>query len=147
MEQQFLLVLLYTVMQVVPYTRTPGWDNDWGLKPSPHFSFQAVCLDTGKHSPGDRVAFFPIHTEIQYGLAAVPFSLQRDIRILNSIKLLSGLIVKDRNYRSLCFTSLLAVICVNHWFKFFLLAVFSAWNAFPSDSHMASFSDHPEVFA
>lgn len=48
-----------------------------------------------------QTCFFPVHTEIQYGLESAPFLLQRHVRILNSIKLLSGFILKDQNWRDL----------------------------------------------
>lgn len=64
----------------------------------------------GKHSPGGKVAFFPIHTETQYGLAAVPFFF-KTFQNTEPCQIVSGLILKDRNWRGLCFDSLLAMTC------------------------------------
>lgn len=105
-----------------------------------------MCLDTGKHSPGGTVAFFPTHTEIQYGLAAGPFSLQRHIRILNSIKVVVKSLSK-RKRRGLCFANLVTMTCGNRLNFFFTCCSFCL-NAFALDMHMASsFSDLLEVFA
>lgn len=127
--------------------KNKGWHREWRLNSSPHSHLHAVCLHAGKHAPGGRDAFFPVHTEIQYGRAAVPFSLQKHVKILNLYQIEVRSHSKRQELKRSLFASLLAMTCGNHWFRFFLLAVLSAWNAFPLDSHMVSFSDLPEIFA
>lgn len=85
-----LLLLLHNAMHGCALHKDTWLRKEWDLNSSPHSSLQAVRLDTGKYSSGGRIAFFPVHTEMQYGLVAAPFSLQRHVRLLTSIKVVVG---------------------------------------------------------
>lgn len=88
--------------------------NEWDLEIQPTLQSSSCVPDTGKCSPGERVAFFPVHTEMQYGLEIAIFFFKDILFSILNLTNLSIFILTDRNWRDFCFASLLAVNCGNH---------------------------------